>query len=125
MKDTFYSGRPRTLESLKQAISEEIMSIPADMCKRVVENFGIRIRHVIEVNGGDFENINFNVRLSCSLFHLVDFILTYELHTKLYIIVHGPRKVIILLNLLVKLGSYIDLQGTLGSCFTRITMKFG
>lgn len=57
LKDRVYANRPRTILELKDAISDEIQSIPAETFRKVAENFGHRIRHVIEIEGGHFEHI--------------------------------------------------------------------
>ena len=62
-KDNVYADNPQTLQDLKTAITRFIRAIPADMCKRVIGNFAVRLN----------ECLNRWVRIlstSCEMSHL-------------------------------------------------------
>jgi len=56
---TFYGGisktvsipKPRTIAELKQSIKEDIIAIPEQMTRRVIENLGVRLKQCLR-NGG-------------------------------------------------------------------------
>ena len=46
-KERIYNNNPKTLAHLKDNIKSEIMKIPIEMIKRVIDNFNTRVRAVI------------------------------------------------------------------------------
>jgi hypothetical protein len=51
LKEKVYTHRPRTIDELKAAITEEINAIPLNMTRRVMDNFRERLQQCV-VNGG-------------------------------------------------------------------------
>ena len=53
-----YSGKPRTITDLKEAIREEMRAIPRSvcLCKDVMDNFVRRVKKCMELNGGYLEH---------------------------------------------------------------------
>lgn len=56
LKNRVYRKTPKTLPALKRAITEEIRAIPADMLKRVMQNFALRLKHVMDRKGAHIEH---------------------------------------------------------------------
>ena len=52
LKDKVCSGRPRTIEKLREFIREEIRAIPLSVCSDVMNNFVQRLKKCTERNGG-------------------------------------------------------------------------
>ena len=50
VKSNVYSDRPKSIEHLKDAISQEIIAIPLEMIRRVIENFRERLRQCVDNN---------------------------------------------------------------------------
>jgi hypothetical protein len=57
LKDRIYKDAPRTLGGLETVIGNEISSIKNDLLESAIHNFRIRIRYVIESQGGHFETL--------------------------------------------------------------------
>ena len=56
-KDNVYADNPQTLQDLKTAITRFIRAIPADMCKRVIGNFAVRLNECLNRRGAHIEHI--------------------------------------------------------------------
>ena len=56
-KDNVYKDSPRTLTELKREIEAHISTITTLMCKKVIQNFGIRLNRVITQKGSHIEHI--------------------------------------------------------------------
>ena len=56
-KDNVYADNPQTLQDLKTAITRFIRAIPADMCKRVIGNFAVRLNECLNSRGAHIEHI--------------------------------------------------------------------
>ena len=54
-KDNVYADNPQTLQDLKTAITRFIRAIPADMCKRVIGNFAVRLNECLNRRGAHIE----------------------------------------------------------------------
>ena len=57
LKSMVYANNPQTLEVLKNNITMEIESIPLDMIHRVMDNFMIRVRAVVDQDGNWIEHV--------------------------------------------------------------------
>ena len=57
LKDRVYVPKPNNIEELKNRITEEIQAIPDDMRERAILSFETRLRRVIGLDGGHFENV--------------------------------------------------------------------
>ena len=51
LKSRVFISKPRTIVELKQSIKEEIVAIPEQMTRRVMENLGVRLKQCFR-NGG-------------------------------------------------------------------------
>jgi len=51
LKSRVFISKPRTIVELKQSIKEEIVAIPEQMIRRVMGNFGVRLKQCLR-NGG-------------------------------------------------------------------------
>ncbi|CAB0019743.1 unnamed protein product, partial [Nesidiocoris tenuis] len=47
LKSKVYVDKPRTIQELKQSITQETVGIPDDMVERVMRNFGERLQECI------------------------------------------------------------------------------
>ena len=56
-KERIYYNNPKTLANLKDNIKSEIIKIPIDMIKRVIDNFNTHLRAVIRQQGAWIEHI--------------------------------------------------------------------
>ena len=56
-KDNVYADNPQTLQDLKTAITRFIRAIPADMCKRVIGKFAVRLNECLNRRGAHIEHI--------------------------------------------------------------------
>ena len=56
-KDVAYAANPRTPQDLITAITRFIRAIPADMCKRVIGNFAVRLNECLNRRGAHIELI--------------------------------------------------------------------
>ena len=52
-----YADKPMTLEELKSAITRFIKAIAAEICKRVIENFAVRLNECLDGRGRHMEHI--------------------------------------------------------------------
>jgi len=52
LKSSVFISKPRTIAELKQSIKEEIVAIPEQMTRRVMENLGVRLKQCLR-NGGE------------------------------------------------------------------------
>ena len=52
-----YSGKPRAITDLKEAIREEMRAIPQSVCKDVMNNFMLRLKKCTELNSGHLEEM--------------------------------------------------------------------
>ena len=57
LKDRVYATKPRSIEELKLNITKEIKEISRDTCKRVIQNFAVRIHECGNLQGGHLEHI--------------------------------------------------------------------
>ncbi|KAI6657043.1 hypothetical protein LOD99_11216 [Oopsacas minuta] len=57
LKNKEYEEKPRGLNQLKEKIKDEISAIEGPVLKAVMQNFTLRIKKCIEVNGGHREHI--------------------------------------------------------------------
>ena len=51
IKSRIFISKPRTIEELKQSITEEIAAIPEQMTRRVMENLGVRLKQCLRKGG--------------------------------------------------------------------------
>jgi len=51
LKSRIFVSKPKTIAKLKRSIKEEIAAIPEQMTRRVMENFGVRLKQCLR-NGG-------------------------------------------------------------------------
>jgi len=58
LKAEVFKHRPRTIEDLKEAIRQEISTIPLDMLAKVMENFRERL-HMCVAQGNHLDDIFF------------------------------------------------------------------
>ena len=58
-KAEVYKEKPRSLRQLKQAVEAFAQSVTTDTCRRVIENFAIRINACANRNGAHIENVNY------------------------------------------------------------------
>ena len=56
-KDNAYAANPRTPQDLIIAITRFIRAIPADMCKRVIGNFAVRLNECLNRRGAHIDLI--------------------------------------------------------------------
>jgi hypothetical protein len=57
LKDRVYSTKPRSIAELKRNIRNEIKKIDQDTCKKVIQNFAVRVRECGKLHGGHLEHI--------------------------------------------------------------------
>ena len=57
LKKRIYNNNLKTLADLKDYIKSEIMKIPIDIIKRVIDNFNTRVRAIIRQHGAWIEHI--------------------------------------------------------------------
>lgn len=57
VKDRVYVNKPRDINELKEAASEVIRGISADVFRNVIENFAVRIRECLLRNGAHIEHV--------------------------------------------------------------------
>jgi hypothetical protein len=57
LKERVYEDNPDTIDRLKENIRREIRRIPNDMLERVVNNFNVRVAHVIQRRGAWVEHV--------------------------------------------------------------------
>jgi len=57
LKDKVYQTNPKTIEDLEAAIHRETEAISVETLAKVIENFQLRLRHIIAAGGAPFENI--------------------------------------------------------------------
>ena len=55
LKDRVYQSRPRSLEALEKAITDEITAISSEMLANVVNGFRKRLAELVDSNGAHFE----------------------------------------------------------------------
>jgi hypothetical protein len=55
LKAQVYHHRPRTLEGLKEAITQEVTAIPPEMTRKVMEKYRERLSQCIDHEGHHFE----------------------------------------------------------------------
>ena len=58
-KAEMYKEKPCSLRQLKQAVEAFIQSVTTDTCRRVIENFAVRINACANRNGVHIENVNY------------------------------------------------------------------
>lgn len=59
LKEKVFKHRPRTLDDLKERITQEINAIPVEMTRRVMANFRERLRQCIANNGQHLQDVIF------------------------------------------------------------------
>ena len=57
-----YSNRPQSIEELKDAIRQEIASIPHEMIRRVIDNFRERLQQCVDNNGSHLTDLIFKTK---------------------------------------------------------------
>ncbi|GBN28474.1 hypothetical protein AVEN_90995-1 [Araneus ventricosus] len=57
IKDKVYAGNPQSIEDLKTAIQTVIESIETSTLQRVMQNFALRLRHIIATDGRHIEHV--------------------------------------------------------------------
>ncbi|GBN82707.1 hypothetical protein AVEN_156381-1 [Araneus ventricosus] len=57
IKDKVYAGNPQSIEDLKTAIQIVIESIETSTLQRVMQNFALRLRHIIAIDGRHIEHV--------------------------------------------------------------------
>lgn len=57
LKDRVYAGKPETITKLNETIREEIRPITRSVCKKVFDNFVLRLKKCTELNGGHLEHL--------------------------------------------------------------------
>ena len=58
-KAEVYKEKPCSLRQLKQAVESFTQSVTTDTCRRVIENFAVRINACANPNGAHIENVNY------------------------------------------------------------------
>ena len=56
-KDHVYANNPTTTQELKEAITTFVRGIPQDMCKRVINNFAVRLNECLNRRGAHIEHV--------------------------------------------------------------------
>ena len=56
------SNRPQSIEELKDAIRQEIASIPHEMIRRVIDNFRERLQQCVDNNGSHLTDLIFKTK---------------------------------------------------------------
>jgi len=56
-KDNVYANKPTTLQELMTAITKFIKAIPEEMCRKVIENFAIRLNECLNRGGSHIEHV--------------------------------------------------------------------
>ena len=62
LKSKVYSNRPQSIEELKDAIRQEIASIPHEMIRRVIDNFRERLQQCVDNNGSHLTDLIFKTK---------------------------------------------------------------
>ncbi|GBM18077.1 hypothetical protein AVEN_145746-1 [Araneus ventricosus] len=57
IKDKVYAGNPQRFEDLKTAIQTVIESTETSTLQRVMQNFALRLSHIIAIDGRHIEHI--------------------------------------------------------------------
>ena len=57
LKDKVYANKPQNIVELKDSIKDEIGKIPRSVCKDVMNNFVVRLRKCMELNGEHLEHM--------------------------------------------------------------------
>ena len=52
-----YSGKPRTITDLEEAIREEMRAIPGSVCKDFMDTFELPLKKCTELNDGHLEHM--------------------------------------------------------------------
>jgi len=55
VKRRIYQNKPRTIDTLKANITEEIQAVTADVLARTFQNMARRIQSCLDANGGHFQ----------------------------------------------------------------------
>ena len=59
-KDKVYKARPRTLEALKRQVTEYVQQVPLATCRKVGDNFKVRVAACRRRRGGHIEHISYH-----------------------------------------------------------------
>ena len=59
-KDEVYKARPRTLEALKRQVTEYVQQVPLATCRKVGDNFKVRVAACRRRRGGHIEHISYH-----------------------------------------------------------------
>ena len=73
--DPMYSIKPRTITDPNEAIGEEIKAISLSVCKKVMDNFALRLT---EVNGGHLEQMLRGTKEQADRYHVLALCLEYN-----------------------------------------------
>ena len=57
LKGIFYQNKPRTIDTLKANITEEIQTVTADVRARIFQNMARRVQSCLDTNGGHFQHM--------------------------------------------------------------------
>ncbi|GBN87437.1 hypothetical protein AVEN_273730-1 [Araneus ventricosus] len=57
IKVKVYAGNPQSIEDLKTAIQTVIESMETSTLQRVMQNFALRLRHIIAIDGRHIEHV--------------------------------------------------------------------
>jgi hypothetical protein len=56
LKGRVYQNKPRTIDALKENITEEIQAVTADVLARTLQNMAHRVQSCMDANGGHFQH---------------------------------------------------------------------
>ena len=59
-EDEVYKARPRTLEALKRQVTEYVQQVPLATCRKVGDNFKVRVAACRRRRGGHIEHISYH-----------------------------------------------------------------
>ena len=57
LKGRVYQNKPRTIDTLKANITEEIQALTADVLARIFQNMARRVQSCLDANGGHFQHM--------------------------------------------------------------------
>ena len=73
-----YSGKLQTITDLKEAIMEEMRAISRSVCKKVMDNFVMRLKKCTELNGGHLEQMLQSTQEQADRYHVLALCLEYK-----------------------------------------------
>ena len=66
-----YSGKPRTITGLKEAIREEMRASSQSVCENVMDNFVLRFKEYTELNSGHLEKMLYSTQEQADRHHVL------------------------------------------------------